>query len=64
MRGKFTEDALLTVTKRIHEYNILNLNKTTGLFIDLIKTLDLVDHTILLGKLDAIGIRGKNLNFY
>lgn len=63
LKGKSTEDALLNVTENI--YNSLNSScKTTGLFIDFKKAFDLVDHEILLCKLEAVGIRGVALCWF
>ena len=42
-----------------------NENKyTLGIFIDLSKTFDTVDHDIFLNKLDMYGIKGKNLKWF
>jgi hypothetical protein len=62
-RGKSTEDALINFTNQI--YNSLNnSNKTTGLFVDFMKAFDLVNHNILLGKLESAGIRGVALDWF
>ncbi|KAG8319844.1 hypothetical protein J6590_108404 [Homalodisca vitripennis] len=57
VKGKSTEDALTYITENI--YSSLNSRlKCTGLFIDFKKAFDLVDHEILLNKLEYAGIRG------
>jgi hypothetical protein len=62
-QGLGTEDALLSVTDKI--YSNFNTNKkTTGLFIDFKTAFDLVDHSILLSKLEAAGIRGTGLCWF
>lgn len=63
IKGKSTESALTTVTE--HIFNGLNSKlKTTGLFIDFKKAFDMVNHEILLNKLEAFGIRGVPLNWF
>jgi len=43
-----------------HIYNRLDKNRAViGLFLDVKKTIDSVDHSILLTKLEKYGIRGK-----
>ena len=45
--------------------NVFNENKyTLGISVDLSKTFDIVDHDILLKKLDMYGIKGKNLKWF
>ena len=55
--GKSTADAVLNLTDDI--YSALKENKTCcTILLDLAKAFDTVDHSILLKKLDKIGIRG------
>ena len=52
-----TSDALMSITENIRTH--LNKNKlTAGVFIDLRKAFDTVDHDNFLTKLDHYGIRG------
>lgn len=55
--GLSTEDAILRVCSQL--YGSLNSNKSTmGLFIDMTKAFDMVDHDLLLSKLYNAGFRG------
>lgn len=59
--GLSTEDAILRVCSQL--YGSLNSNKqTVGLFIDMTKAFDLVNHDILLTKLYNAGFRGSFFN--
>lgn len=63
IKKKSTEDALITVSDKIYS-NLNQKNKITGLFIDFRKAFDLVDHSILMNKLETIGIRGVALSWF
>jgi hypothetical protein len=56
-RQHSTQHAILDIVNRIQE-NIDNKKFTCGIFIDLQKAFDTVDHTILLRKLQCYGFRG------
>ena len=61
-KGKSTIDAFVSLTE--HIYNCLNQKEhCIGIFIDLKKAFDTVNHTILLGKLERYGIRGLPLQW-
>ena len=53
--------ALTEITDNI-KHNIDKNGYTVGIFLDLCKAFDTVDHTILLGKLPYYGIRGQALS--
>ncbi len=58
-----TEDALYSFLSDI--YNGLNNNKQcVGLFVDISKAFDMVDHSILLKIMESIGIRGVALKWF
>ena len=59
-RQHSTQHAILDIVNRIQE-NIDHKQFTCGIFIDLQKAFDTVDHTILLRKLQYYGFRGINL---
>ena len=52
-----TNNALMTIVGRIQK-QLAAGNYTAGVFVDLKKAFDTVDHNILLEKLDYYGIRG------
>ena len=62
-QGHSTEHAILQLFDQIND----NLEKnyfTLGVFIDLSKAFDTVDHQILISKLKNYGIEGNNLNWF
>lgn len=61
--NKSTEDALISFVCKIYE-SMNNNNKTSGVFIDFRKAFDLVDHRLLLGKMETCGVRGVALNWF
>ncbi|XP_052129829.1 uncharacterized protein LOC127751012 [Frankliniella occidentalis] len=62
VKGKSTTDAIVDFIQKI--YNSFDKKKLlTGIFFDMSKAFDLVDHKILLTKLSAYGIRGKVLKW-
>lgn len=57
-KKKSTQTAIFSFLNKLYD-NLDNGNKTIGLFMDLSKAFDLVDHELLLEKLNAYGMRGK-----
>ena len=58
-----TEHALIEITDQIR-FSMDNNQITCGIFVDLSKAFDTVNHEILLGKLENLGIRGKALELF
>ena len=58
-----TEHAIAQLVDQIYE-SFENEKYTVGIFIDLSKAFDTVDHTILLKKLEIYGITGANLAWF
>ena len=61
--GHSTTQALIGITDRLKSA-IDNNDLTCGIFIDLTKAFDTVDHNILLNKMFHYGIRGKVYNLF
>lgn len=59
----FTEHALLDIVNKI-QTNMDAKRFSCGIFVDLKKALDTVDHGILLYKLDHYGIQGTVNNWF
>ena len=61
LKGKSTSDAHFFLNKYVHEHLDQN-NKVVGIFLDIKKVFDCVDHQLLLKKLNFAGIRGNAIN--
>nr|CAI5861308.1 unnamed protein product [Callosobruchus analis] len=62
-KGICTENSLQELITHILD-NFQNEVKTVAVFLDLQKAFDTVSHTLLLNKLEKIGIRGEVLNLF
>ena len=62
-KGHSTAEAITEITNTVRKA-IDNHLSTCGVFLDFSKAFDIVNHKILLGKLDAFGIRGIPLNWF
>ena len=62
-KGHSTEHAIAELVDQIYEL-FENDKYTVGIFIDLSKALDTVDHTILLKKLEIYGITSANFAWF
>lgn len=57
-KGKSTKSAITNFLKSLYD-NLNNKNRCVGIFLDLSKAFDLVNHELLLDKLYIYGLRGK-----
>lgn len=57
-KNRSTETAIVSFLDKLYE-NLDRKNKCVGLFMDLSKAFDLVNHTLLIEKLKKYGLRGK-----
>lgn len=57
-KGRSTQSAILGFLNELYD-SLNNNNKCLGVFMDLSKAFDLVDHALLLEKLSKYGFRGK-----
>lgn len=63
IEGKSTEDALLKFFTDIF-YGLNSSSAVAGIFVDITKAFDSVDHNIMLKKLEDVGIRGLSLQWF
>lgn len=62
LKGKSTHTAIFSFTRKIYDA-LERSDLAMGLFLDLSKAYDCIDHEILLSKLEKYGIRGKALQW-
>ena len=63
LSGHSTEHAIAQLADKIHE-SFEKDTYTLGLFIDLSKAFDTINHAILFKKLENYGIKGKNFSWF
>ena len=62
-QGRSTEHTIMQLIDQIND-TFENNCFTLGIFIDLSKAFDTVDHRILISKLNNYGVKGKNLSWF
>ena len=62
-KGHLTGHAITHLADQIHE-SFENNSYTLGIFIDLSKAFETIDHATLLKKLENYGIKGTNLAWF
>ena len=62
-KGNSTDHAIVHLVNQIYE-SFENDNYTLGIFIDLFKAFETVDHSILLKKLEMYGVNTTNLAWF
>ena len=62
-QGHSTEHAIMQLIDQISD-TFENNCFTLGIFIDLSKAFDTVDHQIVISKLNNYGVEGKNLSWF
>ena len=62
-KGRSTADALICLTEKLYR-NIENKDSSLLLLLDFTKAFDMIDHDILLSKMNKMGFEGTNLQWF